>query len=315
MDRRRAMSTRSIVEYRRTVERFVVDFGDPRKADRTVLNAWLKSIATYRRNGQVLEASASTQNQKIAAIKQLFWFMQDEEGREDNPAESIRYRRVPPRVTEPATMEEVQDIIDEIEKTEGENELYLQDIAMIETFIGTMVRREELIDLRIGRVRPDRMKVIGKGDKERRTIVTDVAYEALRDWCLTKHGSAQDREKAQEDPDTAFRRLQKRKPDEHVFVSTQGKPVAELRNPGNWVYKRVKKFATRAGVERIRPHLFRSGGAVDLLENDVNIHDIQQMLGHGSLLTTQGYLALRDKGLSTAKSRHSRQRRRKRRSA
>ena len=64
------------------------------------------------------------------------------------------------------------------------------------------------------------------------------------------------------------------------------------------IYVIVKKAAALAGIQKkIGPHSLRHSFATHLIENGADISSIQQMLGHGSITTTERYLHMNDKHL------------------
>jgi integrase/recombinase XerC len=115
------------------------------------------------------------------------------------------------------------------------------------------------LDLELGIV-----KVMGKGRKERIVPVGKKAIEALKAY-LTHRGP-----------------LENQTP---VFVNTRGGRLTS-RSVG----RLVKRYSRNAGVFRkISPHSLRHTFATHLLDAGADIREIQEMLGHTSLSTTQRY--------------------------
>lgn len=67
----------------------------------------------------------------------------------------------------------------------------------------------------------------------------------------------------------------------------------------------VRRFAKRAGIEdKVWPHKLRHTFAVNALRSGWNIKEVQEVLGHEHLSTTEKYLHLTDDEIATAHKRH-----------
>ncbi|MDP2973340.1 MAG: tyrosine-type recombinase/integrase, partial [Deltaproteobacteria bacterium] len=115
-------------------------------------------------------------------------------------------------------------------------------------------------DLHLGIVR-----VMGKGRKERIVPVGNKAIEALKTY-LDRRG----------DPET----------EEPLFVNMRGGRLTS-RSVG----RLTKKYTRASGIVRkVSPHSLRHSFATHLLDGGADIREIQEMLGHASLSTTQRYI-------------------------
>lgn len=73
--------------------------------------------------------------------------------------------------------------------------------------------------------------------------------------------------------------------EDYLFLNRRGTPLTRVM-----IFTIVKNLASDAGiVKRISPHTFRHSFATHLLEGGANLRDIQQLLGHESILTTEIY--------------------------
>jgi integrase/recombinase XerC len=118
------------------------------------------------------------------------------------------------------------------------------------------------LDLDLGIV-----KVMGKGRKERIVPVGSKAVEALKAY-LEKRGVLSG--------------------EEPLFVNSRGGRLT-ARSVG----RLIKKYTKRSGIFRkISPHTLRHSFATHLLDAGADIREIQEMLGHASLSTTQRYIHL-----------------------
>ena len=147
----------------------------------------------------------------------------------------------------------------------------VRDYAMIELFYSAGLRLAELVGVDVDclDVHSGTIRVLGKGAKERMTIVGDAAMTALTEWMLIRDTTSSGREKA-------------------VFVSQQGRRLSARS-----VQLRVARFAEHAGLPRhMHPHQLRHSFATHMLKRSKNIRAVQSMLGHANISSTQMYTHL-----------------------
>lgn len=161
----------------------------------------------------------------------------------------------------------------------------------------TWMRLSELLKLKVREVLSGSISILGKGRKERfvsfQPICQDLLWEYLR---------------LRGQPIPRVGRVGENKADDdYVFISHRldnfGKPITpqtvcwlnkKYNINLNNLYNLHKKYTT---------HTLRSSFATHLLENDVNIREIQVMLGHSDLKTTEWYLRVKNKKLEETQKR------------
>jgi len=142
----------------------------------------------------------------------------------------------------------------------------LRDRAILELLYSSGLRVSELVGLNMIHLDQDLgiVKVMGKGRKERIVPVGKKALEALKAY-FKDRGDLEG-----EDP---------------LFINYRGGRLTS-RSVG----RLVKKYTKHSGVFRkISPHSLRHTFATHLLDAGADIREIQEMLGHASLSTTQRY--------------------------
>lgn len=281
--------------YSRYVRAFSVDITDPREADRDDFVEW--------RAEELAEDSPSTINVKLSAMRAFYEYLRVEGLRDDDPSAVLAMQRVAdrqPRFISRLTLDRLFDAV--YAADDG-----LQDRAILEVLYGSGLRREEAGSLRLGNiVERDKLRVIGKGNVERYTIITDMEYRALRDHCLDRLADARSLWiRSDISDDAAFEDLRKRFANEPVFYNDADRPLTTMADPGHFIGRRMAKFSELAG-EKLTAHRFRHSFATHLLSDGVDIYRISKMLGHKSIETTTIYLGLEDKVFAEVRAAHPR---------
>ncbi|HUP19382.1 MAG TPA: tyrosine recombinase XerC [Gemmatimonadota bacterium] len=190
-----------------------------------------------------------------------------------DPARGVRLPRASRRLPEVLRADELARAIDRA--AEGEGFYARREAALLEVGYGAGLRVAEIaglgwsdVDEAAGTVR-----VIGKGNKERRVPLTRAGLAALRSW-REAHPSGGTR----------------------VFVARDGRPLS-VRQIQRVVKRALRRVAEREGVS---PHTLRHSYATHLLDRGADILAVKELLGHESLSTTQLYTHLSRERLKAA---------------
>ena len=140
-----------------------------------------------------------------------------------------------------------------------------RDIALIEMLYATGARVSEISGLNVRDVDFEHLevKVLGKGNKERVVYITERCAMYLQEYINSRTDC--------ESP---------------LFVSARA-PHERLRKPG--IERILRELGKRAGVSNVHPHRYRRTLATNLINRGCNIQDVQQILGHADISTTQLY--------------------------
>jgi site-specific recombinase XerD len=187
-------------------------------------------------------------------------------------------RRPPRRIPEVLDPQEQRQLLAQLEPTDTISKL--RNLAMLRIFLNCGLRSSELCALKIPNIdwKTGRMKVRGKGDKERILWLSDDDMLLLRNWL--------DRRPSSDPPSGNL-----------VFTSLDGKkPIC-----GRWLRQFVKRIGEQAGIKKdCHPHLLRHCFACRILTQTKNIFLVSKALGHANLATTEIYLHLVDGELEAA---------------
>lgn len=284
------VAPRTAQRYRRYAEQFVANYGYPQRATRADVEAWRRQITlVHSSSGETSQATASTINLKLAALRAFFDFCQAKGIRQDNPVRLLAMVSVPARLPRPIERGSLEKLYEILYAAPATKEV-LQDRAILEVLFGSGLRREEAGTLRLSNIRGRQtLNVIGKGNKERLTIITEPEYEAVRFWVLHIYADARSEQLRQEiSADAAFDDLRKRLPEAPIFFGGDGKPLTDSVDPGHYIWKRVMYWFRKAGLDAT-PHQLRHSFGTYLLEGGADIRTVQELMGHEDIATTTVY--------------------------
>ncbi|MEO5986145.1 MAG: site-specific tyrosine recombinase [Candidatus Limnocylindria bacterium] len=259
----RGLSPLTISAYRRDLAQFAVAADSRWRSDPQPLIDFVRRL-------QDGGARGSTQARKSAAVRSFYGFAL---------REGIATRDVPALVDAPRPGSYLPDVLaaDDVvrilDTPPAEEAIGIRDRAILELLYGCGLRVSELVGLDTDRVdlAGQQVRVIGKGNKERRVPMGDEARERLHRYRSGPRAEW-----------TAGR------PTPAVFVGRRGHRLSREA-----VWALVKRWADAAGVtQRVTPHTFRHSFATHLLEGGADLRVVQALLGHASISTTQLYTHL-----------------------
>ena len=205
----------------------------------------------------------------LVALKVFFRYLQLEGVLQDNLAELLGSQKLWERVPEVLSPSMVEAFLEAPKKSDT---FGLRDRALLELLYATGCRASELSNLHVDDVNlVDRFcKCEGKGSKQRLVPMNDQAVAAVQSYLK--------RQRPHLVSQTAT-------PPKWLLLSRSGK---RLRREAIW--ELVKKYALRAGVPvSISPHTLRHSFATHLLAGGADLRQLQEMLGHANIATTQIY--------------------------
>jgi integrase/recombinase XerC len=232
--------------------------------DHLTIREWLATL----HSAQKKKASIA---RKLAALRTFFQFLVREGMLELNPAKLVSTPKLEKKLPQHLSIEEA---IRFIESPDLETDLGKRDRAMLELMYATGVRVAELTTLNLADVdfRNQLVRVTGKRRKQRIVPFGEPAGEAIRHYLGV-------REKF------LFNAPVSKREDDALFLNYQGTRIT-TRSVGRMVEKYIRICA---GMHNISPHALRHSFATHLLDSGADLRDIQELLGHARLSTTQIY--------------------------
>lgn len=209
----------------------------------------------------------TSQARALSGVKSFFNFLMISDKIENSPAEFILSPKFGRQLPDILSTDEIDRIIATVDTSSVKG---LRDSAMLELLYSCGLRVSELVSLKIQDLffGEGYIRVIGKGDKQRLVPISATARERVHRY-LDKR------------PET-------RSGEETLFLNNRGSRLTRVM-----VFTILKQAARNAGIEkRISPHTFRHSFATHLLEGGASIRQVQEMLGHESILTTEIYTHL-----------------------
>lgn len=216
---------------------------------------------------------------KTIAVRRFFAWCFEHGHAAHDPASALRTPKLAhtlPAVLNESQARQLMDAVDARRGPDGDDPasrrsraLELRDCAMLELLYATGVRVAELVGLDLGDVNGANrtVKVTGKGDKQRVVPFGVPARRALDRW-LERGRPA----------------LAGERSGRALFLGARGARVDQ-----RVVRDVVHRQAAIAGVPDISPHALRHSAATHLLDGGADLREVQEMLGHSSLQTTQRY--------------------------
>lgn len=163
----------------------------------------------------------------------------------------------------------------------------LTDRTIVELYYGTGIRLSELINLNINDADLKSNLLFirdGKGDKDRIVPLTDYCVGLIKDYLLTRGDRTSSSSKGQD-----VRELGQSKGADPLFLSSTKKRITQTVIAR--IFKRLNESAVYAVKNKthLSSHVLRHSFATHMLKNGAGIRDIQEILGHSDIGTTERY--------------------------
>lgn len=264
---KRNVSDNTLDSYLRDVEHFLVYLSehggdDPAIVDESQISRYVDYLIDSKK-------SNATITRNVASIRCFYHFLMEGGLVSENPARNIKLEKSPKKLPQILSGEEIDLLLSQPDPTEPKG---CRDRAMLELLYATGIRSSELVALDIGDINLRTGMLCCKNGKSERMIpVYATAVAAVSDYILRVRSMILS-------PDGG----------QALFTNLNGK---RLTRQGFW--KIVKGYAEQAGITKeITPHTLRHSFALHLLENGADLKDIQAMLGHADISSTQVYVHL-----------------------
>lgn len=263
----KSVSANTLDSYVRDVAHFMtylesVGVEDPSGVDTAGMNSYIDTLKQNKK-------SNATIIRNIASIRCFYQYMVLAGHSASNPAKAVRLEKLQKKFPQILSGKEIELLLSQPEIREPKG---CRDKAMLELLYATGIRVSELVDLDLDNISlRTGMLRCSTGRSERVIPVYPTAISAVSDYIqrvrsqiITPAGG------------------------QALFINLNGR---RLTRQGFW--KIVKGYAEQAQIiKEITPHTLRHSFALHLLENGAELKDIQAMLGHADISSTQVYVHL-----------------------
>ena len=257
------LAANSIAAYRRDLARFCEWLGGRFPAKLNV-----RDLSDYMGWLQTKKLAPASIARHMVAVKLFFRYLQLEGIVRDNPAELLGTQKTWQRVPEVMSAAQVDQLLASPQKYDA---FWRRDRALLELLYATGCRASEVSNLKLADLHLNERYCLahGKGSKDRLTPLGGAAVAAVREYLATER------------PKLAKRRGEP----PWVLLSRGGK---RLRREAIWML--VKRYVRRVGANSdVGPHTLRHSFATHLLAGGADLRQVQELLGHASIATTQIY--------------------------
>ena len=270
-------STHTVSSYRRDALRYVRDLQE--RGIRSLAEVSARDIEDYTMrlaSGELTGHAAATASvaRAQAAIRGLHKYALTEGFVGVNPAVHLHAPRQGRHLPKALTVDEVGRLLDAAHA--DDSVIGIRDCALLELLYATGARVSEAVSLCADDFDLDAevpvVRLFGKGRKERIVPVGSFAVEALGAYrvrarpalAVRGHGT------------NAF------------FLNSRGGPLSRQS-----AWTAIRRAAQAAQLEdKVSPHTMRHSFATHLLEGGASVREVQELLGHASVSTTQIYTAV-----------------------
>lgn len=264
----RRLATNTIEAYRRDAEGFVEWLAEayptfsPTEVTPEVVVEYIAHIAATN-------IARTSQSRKLSALKSLFHHLVLRDVISASPCSGIHNPKEQRTLPELLSVTEIDDMLRSIDLSAPSGH---RDKAIIEVLYSCGLRVSELTSLRLSNIYFDEqlIKIVGKGNKERIVPMSKEAVRQIRLYISCRPAPANAASK------------------DYLFLNQRGGQLTRMS-----VFNIIKSAAMAAGITKtISPHTLRHSFATHLLQGGASIRQVQELLGHSSVSTTEIYTHL-----------------------
>ena len=235
---------------------------------------FLSYLANDRRTNDAAGIGASARARKLSAVKSFYKYLTVRTKQLTvNPVKEIEYPKIRKSLPKYLTLEESKKLLSSVDGPNAK-----RDYAILMLFLNCGIRRSELVGLNLSDVYDDRIRVTGKGNKERIVYFGSACKQAIDSYLPERNKTILSDNRA-------------------LFGSRDHNRISVTA-----VHRLVKKYMLKAGLDpsQYSAHKLRHTAATLMVSNGVDIKTVQEVLGHEHLNTTEIYTHIENTELKIA---------------
>lgn len=250
---------------------------------KTITTSDVLEFLSYLANDRIINSeslaserglAATSRARKLSAIKSFYKYLTVRTKQlDDNPVGDLEYPKLRKSLPKYLTLEQSAALLQAVS---GPNEK--RDYAILMLFLNCGIRRSELVGLNLSDVYEDRIRVVGKGNKERFVYFGLACRKAIDAYLPERNKKVLSDNRA-------------------LFGSRDNNRISVTA-----VHRLIKKYLLAAGldVDNFSAHKLRHTAATMMLSGGVDVRTVQEVLGHENLNTTQIYTHIENTELKIA---------------
>lgn len=212
---------------------------------------------------------------KLSAIKSFYKYLTVRTRQlTENPVKDLEFPKIRKSLPKYLTLEQSTQLLSAVQGPNAK-----RDYAILLLFLSCGIRRSELVGLNLSDVYDDRIRVVGKGNKERIVYFGNSCRKALDEYLVERN------------------KMSGLSDDRALFISRDRNRISITA-----VHRLVKKHMLTAGLDasQFSAHKLRHTAATMMLAGGVDVKTVQEVLGHEHLNTTEIYTHIENTELKIA---------------
>lgn len=212
-----------------------------------------------------------SQARVLSSLRSFFGYLMLTDRIESSPLDRIESPKLGRHLPDVLSISEVDAIIEAIDPNSA---LGVRNRAIVEMLYSCGLRVSELVELRVEDIdfEENLVRVMGKGGKQRFVPLGDLARQRLEAYMIDREEvEVADRESAS-----------------IIFLNRRGRKLTRVM-----IFTLIRQAVAAAGIDKtVSPHSFRHSFATHLLMGGADIRQVQELLGHSDITTTEIYTHL-----------------------